>query len=493
MISRAPGRTNIAVSFSCDFVYPVSHLKARTYNASLSLLVVSDLPLALGDLITWEETEVSQRAVSIDGDKIKTEESNNLACILAKDCITGRVEIASCVRVAEVEQIRITNKEFPVHAIDLAVGAEIELSTSYYDAPGNPFYEASNVILHHAETNSPDVISVNSTRDTNMIHLKAMRHGRALLRVSIDNCPQKSDYMLISVDAHVQPQNTFLLQGSSINFSVVGGFMAVMIKLQCPFYSVIVLHTRSGQAEAVGEGSTQVYFESSDVKLQTKVTVLPGSTLAVDAPKEMLTNVPFPSQGYSFSVKFSDTNDKINTIGSSKGAPYDCRVDPSFVGYAKPWVDIDTGSSFCVFFPYSPEHLVHTAPKLMDMKPYIYVSINASLKEHSHVSGSASALFVGGFSIMQMGKDTTQLNLTPDSNKTIITILGNTDVEIHWHGQGLLMINPIHEEGFGAARSIQYEVKASSAKRFTDKIIVTLPSTGQRAELDVNYEPDEKP
>ncbi|KAK8586935.1 hypothetical protein V6N12_021454 [Hibiscus sabdariffa] len=533
LYGRAPGRTNIAVSFSCDFISSGSHLEARTYNALLSLLVVSDLPLALGAPITWvipphyttssilpssteshgqkdsqsrkgsiiysllrkceEGKEVSQRAVSIDGDKIKTEESNNLACILAKDRITGRAEIASCVRVAEVEQIRISNKEFPFHAIDLAVGAEIELPISYYDALGNPFYEASNVILHYAETNSPDVISVNNTRDTNMIHLKAMRHGRALLRVSIDNRPQKSDYMLISVGAHVQPQNPVLHQGSSIKFSVVGSDDQASGHWYSVNESVIVLHTGSGLAEAVGEGSTQVYFKSSDVKLQTTVTVLPGSTLVVDAPKEMLTNVPFPSQGFSFSVKFSDTNDKINTIGSSKGAPYDCRVDPPFVGYAKPWMDLDTGDSFCLFFPYSPEHLVRTTPKLKDMKPYIYVSVNASMKEHSHVSGSASALFIGGFSVVQNGKDTTLLNLTPDSNKTIITILGNTDVEIHWRGQGLLTINPIHEEGFGAARRIQYEVKASSAKRFTDKIIVTLPSTGQRAELDVNYEPDEKP
>ncbi|XP_022740408.1 nuclear pore complex protein GP210 isoform X2 [Durio zibethinus] len=534
LYGRAPGRTNVAVSFSCDFISSGSHLGARTYSASISLLVVSDLPLALGAPITWvlpphyttssilpssaeshgqrdsqsrkgniiysllrnwdEVTEISQRAVSIDGDKIKTKDSNNLACIQAKDRITGRTEIASCVRVAEVEQIRITNKEFPIHAIDLAVGAEIELSISYFDALGNPFYEASNVILHFAETNYPDVASINDTRDTNTIHLKAMRHGRALLRVSIDNRPQKSDYMLISVGAHVHPQNPVLHQGSSINFSIVGSDDQASDHWHSANESVMILHTRSGQAEAVGEGSTQVSFESSGVKLQTTVTVLPGSTLVVDAPKEMLTNVPFPSQGYSFSVKFSDTNDKISTLGSSKEAPYDCRVDPPFVGYAKPWMDLDTSNSFCLFFPYSPEHLVRTIPKLKDMKPYIYVSINASMKEHSHVSGSASAsaLFVGGFSIMQMGKNIEQLNLTPDSNRTIITILGNTDVEIHWRGQDLLMINPIQKEEFGVGSRVQYEVKVISAKRFKDKIIVTLPSSGQRAEVDVNYEPDER-
>ncbi|XP_007031576.2 PREDICTED: nuclear pore complex protein GP210 [Theobroma cacao] len=525
---RAPGRTNVAVSFSCDFISFGSHLEARTYSASISLLVVSDLPLALGAPITWvlpphyttssilplsteshgqrdsqsrkgsiiysllrnweEATEVSQRAVSIDGDKIKTKESNNLACIQAKDRITGRTEIASCVRVAEVEQIRITNKEFLVHAIDLAVGAETELSISYFDALGNAFYEASNVILPYAETNYPDVVSVNTTHDTNSIHLKAMRHGRALLRVSIDNRPQKSDYMLISVGAHVHPQNPVLHQGSSINFNVVGSGDQASGHWLSANESVIVLHMQSGQAEAVGEGLTQVSFESSGVKLQTTVTVLPESTLVMDAPREMLTNVPFPSQGYSFSVKFSDTKDKINALGSSKGAPYDCRVDPPFVGYAKPWMDLETGNSFCLFFPYSPEHLVHTTPKFKNMKPYMYVSINATVKEHSHVSGSASALFVGGFSIMQMGKNIVQLNLTPNSNKTIITILGNTDVDIRWHNQDLLMITPIQKEEFGVGGCVHYEVKALGAKQFKDKIIVTLPSTGQRAEVDVNYE-----
>lgn len=72
--------------------------------------------------------------------------------------------------------------------------------------------------------------------------------------------------------------------------------------------------------------------------------------------------------------------------------------------YAKPWLDLDTGNSYCLFFPYSPEHLVRLIPKSKDMKPDISVSINASLRGADHVSGSASALFVGGFSILEMGK-----------------------------------------------------------------------------------------
>nr|XP_011462530.1 PREDICTED: nuclear pore complex protein GP210-like isoform X2 [Fragaria vesca subsp. vesca] len=157
------------------------------------------------------------------------------------------------------------------------------------------------------------------------------------------------------------------------------------------------------------------------MKLWTTVTVLTDDIVSIDAPRETLTNVPFPTKGYNFSVKISD---KFKAFGNTKGLQYVCRVDPPFVGYSNPWIDLDTGNSYCLFFPYTPEHLVRFKSK--EMKPDITVSINASLRKADHVSGSASALFVGGFSVLEMGKDSVQLNLTPDSNKTIITILGST-------------------------------------------------------------------
>lgn len=48
---------------------------------------------------------VMQDPIVINGARIQTKESNNLACIQAKDRITGRAEIAACARVAEVPLI----------------------------------------------------------------------------------------------------------------------------------------------------------------------------------------------------------------------------------------------------------------------------------------------------------------------------------------------------------------------------------------------------
>ncbi|KAF2308463.1 hypothetical protein GH714_009804 [Hevea brasiliensis] len=177
----------------------------------------------------------------------------------------------------------------------------------------------------------------------------------------------------------------------------------------------------------------------------------------------------------------SDPHQKFDAVKNGKEMSYDCKVDPPFVGYAKPWMDLDTGNSYCLFFPYSPEHLERSIPRMKDMRPYISVSINASLKEANHVSGSASALFIGGFSILEMDKSLMQLNLTPDSNKTIIT---------SWVIQDFIKISPIHKEDFGLGGRADYEVKVLKAKRFKDKIIIALPANSQRVEIDVNYEPD---
>ncbi|XP_062106942.1 nuclear pore complex protein GP210 isoform X1 [Humulus lupulus] len=540
LYGRSAGRTKITVSFSCEFKTSKSKLQTKNYNASVSVLVVPELPLALGVPITWilpphyttksllpsssesysqwdnqsrkgtilysllrsfyEKSEVVQKdAISIDGDRIRTTECNNIACIQAKDRTTGRTEVAACIKVVEVAQIRAANEEFPFHVINLAVGSEISLPVTYRDSLGNPFYEAHGTVLFEFVTNYPDVVFINKTQDgSGNIYIKAIRHGRALLRISIDNIPQKSDYVLVScltayrsliaVGAHIHPQNPVLPKGSRVNFSVEGINDHVPGHWVTSNSSVISVNMLSGISEAVGEGTTQVYFEASNLNLQTSVTVL-SRDVSVDAPKEMLTNVPSPAKGYSFLVKFSTSNsNKAIALGDIDAIAYDCRVNPSFLGYAKPWLDLSTGNSYCLFFPYSPEHLVHLMPKTNYMKPEIPVSVHASLREAEHIQGSAFALFIGGFSMLEMD----ELKLTADSNKTVITILGNTDVDIYWHERDLLIINLIHKEDFGSGSRAQYEIKVLGSKKFKDKITISLPANGQKLEVDVSYEPGER-
>lgn len=140
---RSGGRSKIALTFTCDFSSPSFLLQSRSYSASLLIRVVPDPPLAQGIPITWvlpphyttsdllppyskshittdfqsqtgyvtysllgysgkNVDQLHKGIISISGKSITTTESNNLACIQAKDHSTGRIEVASCVRVAEV-------------------------------------------------------------------------------------------------------------------------------------------------------------------------------------------------------------------------------------------------------------------------------------------------------------------------------------------------------------------------------------------------------
>ncbi|RZC71969.1 hypothetical protein C5167_035143 [Papaver somniferum] len=471
---RSSGKTNVAVSFSCDFTSESFSL-SKMYIASASLWVVSYPPLSLGVPITWilppfyttsnllpesynqgdsqgrkgtviytlmrscggKNEEIHKDAISIEGARIKTSDSGNLGCIQAKDRSTGRAEIASCVRVAEVAQVRVTSKEFAFYVADLAVGAELDLLIHYHDALGNPFHEAYDAVQMDADTNYPEVVSINSTRDS---------FGNIRLKVS--------------VGAHLFPQNPVLYVGRYINFSVGGSDNVVSGRWLSANDNVVSIDMLSGEALARGE----VIFEGSNLKLQTAVTVQKVDVVLVDSPEETLTNIPFPTKGYYFSIRFS---------------------------YAKPWRDLDLGVTYCLFFPYSPEHLARSIPKSKTMRPDISLSITASMKELGHVSGSSTALFIGGFSVLEMDKDLLRLNLTPVSNKSMITIVGNTDVDIYWQKRDLMSVTPVIVYEYGMGGQADYEVKALRATRFKDKIIITLPATGQRVEVDVSFEPGE--
>ena len=88
------------------------------------------------------------------------------------------------------------------------------------------------------------------------------------------------------------------------------------------------------EAQAVGEGTTQVFFECSSLKLQTTVIMRKRKIVLVDAPIETLTNAPIPTTRYNFSVNFSsDTySHDLEVFMDDLGILFDYRMDPHFVG-----------------------------------------------------------------------------------------------------------------------------------------------------------------
>ncbi|XP_073140167.1 nuclear pore complex protein GP210 [Henckelia pumila] len=532
MYGLSAGKTNVTVSFSCDIRLSNSLSKSVFYSASRLLWVVSGLPLALGSPVTWilpphytssdllplfshgydkgkpesakvaivysllghydrKTEEVQDAAIHIKGAKIITKGFDDLVCIQAKDKLTGRTEVASCVKVTEVAQIRIVTDEFPVHTLPL--GARLDLSIKYHDALGNPFHEAHNVTLFEAKTNNPDVISVDTSNHNGSIHLLAKSQGIALLQISLINNPQKSDYVLISVGPHLYPQNPVMYQGTSLNFGIKGFSDSTSGQWFSGNASIVSVERGSGKTEAVRAGQTHVIFKSSSLKLSTEVTVLETNTVSVEPPKEVLTNVPFPLKGYAFSVKFSGAyTDLHGVVGNNMLSLFECEVDPPHIGFSKPWKDLDTDNLYCLFFPYSPEHLARSTPNLGDTGHHMSVIVRASLKGNHRISGSASAAFIGGFKVLELDQQSLNLNMTQDSNKRIITVIGNTDIEINWRDRDRLSIRPIREGDAGEGRHVRYEVKVLGVESFEDQLILSLPATGQSVEINVSFDAEER-
>ncbi|KAK1377690.1 hypothetical protein POM88_024434 [Heracleum sosnowskyi] len=109
------------------------------------------------------------------------------------------------------------------------------------------------------------------------------------------------------------------------------------------------------------------------------------------------------------------------------------------------------------------------------------VSVNAS---------SGSANFTGEFGILEINHNLVQLNLTPNSNKSIIIVINGTDVGVQWQGQDRLLITPTQRVNHGIAGCAEYEVKVRTVEGLKDKVIISLAANGQSVEIDVNYDPE---
>ncbi|XP_078433278.1 embryo defective 3012 isoform X2 [Wolffia australiana] len=263
---RSEGVGKFSVSFSCYFDISGGS-KATRFNASGSVMVVPELPLALGLPITWvlppyyttsnilpgtsevhkpsdlhrrrtsitysvlsscgRDDIIQQEEIVVSGTKIKTQGVDVLGCIQAKDQ-SGRLQIAACVRVAEVTQIRADTGSSPSHVSYLSLDGVLDVSIGYCDKLGYPFREAFDVIGLEVQTNYPDVVSIlgssenDKTPGRDIVHIKAKSHGGALVKISFKQDPLKAAYILVFAGPRLYPENPLIYTGCVARFNVTG-------------------------------------------------------------------------------------------------------------------------------------------------------------------------------------------------------------------------------------------------------------------------------
>ncbi|GJN34667.1 hypothetical protein PR202_gb23351 [Eleusine coracana subsp. coracana] len=455
--------------------------------------------------------------------------------------------------IVQVAQVRVAASESSVQIAYLSLNDRIELDIKYADELGYIFSEALGVAPVKVETNYPDVVSIltpkvgNGTYGTHERFVIQVYHGTHMFclireRKRSRDCtykaackpyPQENGfhnvsilleqpvnlYCMVSVGAQMYPRDVVLHSGHHLNFTIIGDRTDIRGSGHWLSSNENIVHVNriTGEAHARGEGVAEVIFKGSNVKLQTTVTVLKVNQIVIDAPSGTLTNAAGPPDGYKFSVRFrfdllhaSSTisglgiyallldnslmslpflsvllviRDSEHSAGSSLTVPFDCKVEPSFIGFVKPWCDHAAKKSYCIFHPYSPAQLLPA--NLNSKEGFLHILVRANLKEDPKVTGSAHALFVKGFYI----KEPPMLNLTRSSNHSVITVGGNTDVELFWSAKDLLSVHRVDTNEYkGLPSQIVYQVIALKDQPFFDKVTIVLPATGQTEEVEISYD-----
>ncbi|CAN7083292.1 unnamed protein product [Brassica oleracea var. botrytis] len=145
----------------------------------------------------------------------------------------------------------------------------------------------------------------------------------------------------------------------------------------------------------------------------------------------------------SFTLKTE--KNKFVALDNGKKATFECHVKPPFIGTSKPWIELETGNIYCIFISNSN-----------NMKP---------------LKGASSALLLGRLSVSGTRKT---MNITSEFNNVIITILENSDVQIHGR----------EKESLSMSSRVDVGVPKTEVE-----MIVTLSAAGQK--MIIRYEVDE--
>jgi nuclear pore complex protein Nup210 len=183
---------------------------------------------------------------------------------------------------------------------------------------GTPFLESGDAIPIVLDTNRADVVSIKvadydqSMDSTNVtIIVQALRQGTALVRVIYKSDPQIVDWIMIKVGAYVSPQSATVHIGGHVTFSIIGkGLHGLPAGERGSWLSgnesIVHVNIHTGEAVAIGEGTTTVSFNGSRLTTYGTITVIQVVSISIGRPSSitLITNVPMPQQGIRFPVKF---------------------------------------------------------------------------------------------------------------------------------------------------------------------------------------------
>eukprot|EP00742_Colponemidia_sp_Colp-10_P011088 GILJ01012272.1.p1 GENE.GILJ01012272.1~~GILJ01012272.1.p1 ORF type:complete len:1880 (+),score=353.95 GILJ01012272.1:536-5641(+) len=336
------------------------------------------------------------------------------------------IEVKPAVSVALLSTVPLSN---------LPLGSSTELRLQLKDDLGRPFTSVEGLQWFTALSHL-DPIHLSWSQEGNLI-VHAAKVGGTMLQVSLQDAPHIRDIFKVEVQTVVRPESPLVLHlGGHVKFktSADATFVSSAGRWFSENVSILRMHSKTGDAEALQTGKTTVHFNGS-ISTHSSVWVARVSQVQIDfrnVPNGKLTNQPphghkKPLQ-YRLPLRFMALD-----LDTDRFVPFSvddlidhrievqCKLADAHQPWATTWADKFNGPTVCVVAPRirGVNQMSESVPRSLTLFVTVYDLVQSYQYESIH-----SLPFEPAFT---MSHADDKIHLSMDNRTTTFLVHGATD------------------------------------------------------------------
>jgi hypothetical protein len=365
----------------------------------------------------------------------------------------------------------------------LPIGGEVRVRLVLRATNGAPFHSADVAFEH--EMNTYDVVSVRPGSSNDTIILRAMRPGKAVLRVFATADPSMEDFLLVTSGNAITPSQPTVVVGGSLQFSAFVAASSAQPVWSSLNPSVVSIDEQTGKASALRVGRARVMLREGSVTTFTEVEVIKVDRIAVDSLEEPLSNLVLLGSGKPATARVRVSFSHGATVlrraaGLEHNLLHQCQIVEHTWAFAIAQYDNTTDMHYCAVTALRPRNPKTQAPKTLTLEVKL-----------GELSTTAQLPFVSGFALVSDADES--IELTMDKRAHLLEILPSNSA-----GQDQappLMVstsNPDKVEVRSVSETsslyvFQLRVIDGNGPSFDIQLQLLSPSTGQKLTIPVSF------
>jgi hypothetical protein len=392
------------------------------------------------------------------------------------------------VRIAPVHMLQLLPDSISLHHHHqqdgtLPIGGEVRVRVVLRATNGAPFHSAEVAFEH--EMNTYDVVSIRPGSSNDTIILRAMRPGKAVVRVFATSDPTMEDFLLVTSGNAISPSQPIVALGGSLQFSAF-----VAASSATPVWSslnplIVAIDEETGKASALRVGRARIMLREGSVTTFTEVEVVKVERIVIDKLEEPLSNVVLLGSGKSATVRvrvsfMSGGNVLRRAAGVDHNILHACQIVEHTWAFAIAQYDNSTDVHYCAVTALRPRNPKNQAPKFLTLEVKV-----------GELSESAPLPFVSGFALVSDADESIELSV--DKRAHLLEILPSNSagqdqappLMVSTSNPDKLEVRSLSETS--SLYVFQLRVIDGNGPSFDVQLQLLSPSTGQKLTIPVSF------